>query len=449
MSPRLQALALVLRRRSGLTDLLPLIAFAASAGIISTVLAGTVAFWGRVDAASGADPMASALTFIAMCAVLACVLLLPSAVGLGGAAARLSLTRRERDLAATRLVGGTALQVSGSAVIDASLQALIGGVIGLGLHIAAAWPLTALDFGMAPFTPSELMLPVWAWPLVPVGLAILAAGSAAVALTGVSLSPLGIARNSRVVRMSVVRILVWGVLIVAFLGAALLLPKIDGVSLGFLIVMILGTLGAMLVGVNIAGPFLVWIIALLLAKTSPWPSLLVGARRVAGAPIASWRTVSGVTIALVVAALTSIIAMFGGATTPEEQMLFTAFGTGGLLTVGIAAVLAAVSTGVAQAARVLDEAPAYRAQHMAGAGIAQLHRARIAEIAIPVGLALGVATFMSALVLASLAGSSLSNPAVATQYLIAVLVSLVLVVGSTLASGPLMTRAAKARRRVL
>ena len=100
MSALLTSAPLLLRRRGALADVLPIIAFAAATAIIATVLGGAAAFFGR----SAAAPVtmtgeSSIMPFLSFCAFIASALLVPSAVGLGGSAARLSLARREQDLA--------------------------------------------------------------------------------------------------------------------------------------------------------------------------------------------------------------------------------------------------------------------------------------------------------------------------------------------------------------
>ncbi|HEX7352985.1 FtsX-like permease family protein [Brachybacterium sp.] len=443
MNALLASAPLLLRRRGALADLLPVLAFAAATAINATVLGGAAAFVGRVP--TGEAPMtgeASVMSFLAICAVIASVLLVPSAVGLGGSAARLSLARREQDLAAMRLVGGTSGQVGSVAVLDVVAQALLGTVLGLGTHLAVTPLLTRLDFGISPFTVGDLLLPVWAYPVLVLALVVLAAGSAAVSLAGVVLSPLGVARDSRVVRMSVLRVVLWVALVLGFvvfmnIGAALMGQAAGGMASIAIMVLFIA---AIVAGLNVVGPFVVWIAALVLAKAAPTPSLMVGARRLAGDPRAGWRAVSGITFALVIAGFLTMIATLGEATSPEEAMMFTAMTTGGLLTLGIAAVLAAVSTGVSQTARVIDQAPRLRAQHIAGAEVGQLHRARLAEIAIPVALSSILATGTALLVLATVLGGAPNDPMMIVQYLVSVLGAYALVIAAVVVGSPLVRR---------
>ena len=238
------------------------------------------------------------------------------------------------------------------------------------------------------------------------------------------------------------RVVLWVALILGFIvfmniGVALMGGAGGGMAVIAIMVLFIA---AIVAGINVVGPFIVWITALALAKIAPTPSLMVGARRLAGDPRAGWRAVSGITFALVIAGFLTMIATLGEASNPEEAMMFTAMTTGGLLTLGIAAVLAAVSTGVSQTARVIDQAPRLRAQHIAGAEVGQLHRARLAEIAVPVGLSSLIATGTALLVLTTFLGGAPSNPMMAVQYLLSVLGAYALVIAAVLVGSPLVKR---------
>ena len=444
MNALLTSAPLLLRRRGALADLLPVIAFSAATAIIATVIGGAAAFVGRLPAGdqSLVTGEASLMPFLVTCAIVASVLLIPSAVGLGGSAARLSLARREKDLATTRLIGGTSAQVGAVAVLDVVAQAVLGALCGVGLHLLVTPALTRLDFGITPFTLDDLLMPWWAYPLLVLGVVLLAAGSAAVSLTGVVLSPLGVARDSRVVRMSVLRVVLWVAVVLGFLGfmqvAGVLMGTVaDGMAV---IAVMVAFIGAIVAGLNVVGPFVVWVSALLVARAAPTPALLVGARRLAADPRAGWRAVSGITFALVIAGFLTVVAVLANGTRAEDVMMATAMMTGGLLTLGIAAVLAAVSTGVTQTARVIDLAPVLRAQHIAGAEVGQLHRARIAEILIPVLLSSVLATGTALLVIVAVLGGAPNDPMAAIQYLLSVLVAYALVIAAVLVASPLVRR---------
>src|SRR5699024_11976936 len=92
---------------------------------------------------------------------------------------------------------------------------------------------------------------------------------------------------------------------------------------------------------------------------------------------AAWRSVGGVGLASfiagLVAALAAVTDVDGG--TAELAMLTDDMVTGGFLTLGIAGILAGVSTGVMQAGRVIDQAGTYRALSFAGTDLQVMDRA--------------------------------------------------------------------------
>lgn len=453
MNPR-ETLPLLLRRRGALADLLPVLAFAVSTAVTATVLGGLGAFASRMPPA---DVPGTALTaeqslagFLVVCAVFATALLVPGAVALGGAAARLSLARREQDLAVMRLIGGTRRQIGGLAVLEVVVQALVGALLGLLLHAAVTPLMSTLDFGIRAFTVSDLLMPWWGYPLLVIGMTVMAAGSAALALAGVVLSPLGVARASRTTRLSVLRLVVWAVTVIGFLiltqalGALMSMEGGEALAIGVMILLI----AAMVAGVNLVGPFLLWLLARAVARLAPTPALMVGARRLAADPKAGWRAVAGITFAMIIAGMLTVLATIQEPTSPEDLMMITALRTGGLLTLAIAAVVAAVGTGVPQTARVIDQAPVLRAQHVAGATVPQLHRARLAEIAIPVLLSSVLAAGVSLLVVASMFATALADPGAVLQYAVSVVIAYGLVIGAVLISAPLVRRGALGAARV-
>lgn len=458
MDGLISVLPLLMRRRAAVADVLPVVAFAAATAVIATVLGGTLAF---VDRAADVppdilnSPRASAeqtlLAVLPVFAGIACVLLLPPAVSFGGAAGRLSLARREQDLATMRLIGATTSQVSLVALLDVAGQALIGAVIGLGVHLVLAPPLTTLDFGIDPFTAAELRLPWLALPLVAVGLALLAVASAAIALQGVAISPLGVARQSRVVRMSILRLLLFVAIAGLLAVATSPMSPLRAADQAIAVIVALTMIAVVLLMINVVGPFIVWILALITARAAPTPALMVASRRLAADPRAGWRSISVLTIALVVAGVLSLLASLGDASNPSEAGLLTALGTGGMLTLAIAALLGAVSTGVMQAARVIDQAPVLRSQHVAGATIRQLQSTRLLEVILPLLLSSIVAAFTAFIVALPMLSGDTLTPAVLLRFIISVLLAYAMVLGAVAVSSPLVAQAARgaAGRRIV
>src|SRR5699024_7965654 len=145
---------------------------------------------------------------------------------------------------------------------------------------------------------------------------------------------------------------------------------------------------------NALGPLVMGIVARVGAKRAKTAVALVAARRVIDAPKTAWRSVGGVALATFIAALTASIAVFttAGASTPEDARLFSDMATGGFLTLTIAGVVAAVSTGVMQAGSVIDRREEYRALHLAGTDLRALDLARVRETAVPLAAGVTIAT---------------------------------------------------------
>src|SRR5699024_8772284 len=72
--------------------------------------------------------------------------------------------------------------------------------------------------------------------------------------------------------------------------------------------------------------------------------------------------------------------------------------------------------------------------------VGQLHRARLAEIAIPVLLSSVLAAGTALLVVGSVIGGATSDPAAGIQYLVSVAGAYALVIGAVLVSSPLVRR---------
>ncbi|MFI6521314.1 FtsX-like permease family protein [Spirillospora sp. NPDC050679] len=232
-------------------------------------------------------------------AAIASVLMVVPLLVFGGAAARLTVARRDRRLAALRLVGATPGQVVAVTVVEAVLTALAGAVAGALLYALAVPALARITIGGGAWFTGDL------WPPLPWLAGVLAAVpllvgvSAVVGLRRVVVSPLGVARRQTPPGMKAVRLLAFAVIVVAF-GAV-------GGSLGGLrevgLVVLLAFLALAFLGINLVGPWVVALIGRIAAGTARSPVRLLAGRRLLDDPRAAWRTVAGV-------ALTGFVAGF-------------------------------------------------------------------------------------------------------------------------------------------
>ncbi|MDR8412092.1 ABC transporter permease [Nonomuraea sp. 3-1Str] len=234
-----------------------------------------------------------------MLALIASVLMVVPLLVFGGAAARLTVARRDQRLAALRLVGATPGQVVAMTVTEAVIVAFAGALAGAAAYGLAVPLLSRVEIDGGPWFVSDL----WPSPLVMIGAVVavplLTGLSAVVGLRRVVVSPLGVAKRETPPGMRFVRMLA----LVAALAAVPVLSR--GTSAGVIAVVI----GLAFLSLNLAGPWVVGLIGRITAASARRPARLLAGRRLVDDPRAAWRTVSGV-------ALTGFVAGFLGLLSP-------------------------------------------------------------------------------------------------------------------------------------
>lgn len=301
---------------------------------------------------------------------------------LGGVAARLAIARRDQRLAALRLAGATSAQVTVMTLAEAAAQALVGALTGVVLYLAVLPIVARLTFQGRTFDLSELVLALGQTAAVVGAVVVVAIVSGASSLARVAISPLGVAARTSPKRLSILRVLV-----AAAAGAAWVLvitPMKEPERLTIVLV-----LGAVILAVNAVGPWVVMVAGRVAARIAPTAATLLAARRIADDPKSTWRAVGALGLAVVVVGFTSL-AQVDDPGTPLEAYLSADLGTGALVTLVIITIVGATSTGVVQAARVLDQREQYRALALAGTGERSLHRARALEVALPLAMTIAL-----------------------------------------------------------
>ncbi|MPV36043.1 FtsX-like permease family protein [Georgenia subflava] len=422
----------LLRRRSagrsdpqGLTTVLALVAFAVTTAVLLVVLGGLGAL---LDRAAAAAPGSSATSYPLLAGTATALLAVPL-LTLGGAASRLAVARRDSRLAALRLAGATTGQVSLLTILDAAAQALAGALIGVVGHLGLLPAVMQLRFQGRAFDLGELLVPWWMVPAAVAAVVAVSVASAVTSLRTVAISPLGVAARVSPKGLHWSRVLPLGVTAAAFvvmfsLGLAEVAVLIALVVVGF------ATL-------NVIGPFVMSLIGRVTLRRARGPATLIAARRVLDSPKTAWRSVGGVALATFVAGLTTASAMFdaGRAADPAEAQLLADLATGGFLTLGIAGILAAVSTAVMQAGRVIDQRGEYRALHLAGTDLRVLDAARVRETTIPLLAAVALSGAAASVFLLPAFGLTLlTSVPVMVQLVLCVSAAVLLVLVGTLTS---------------
>lgn len=406
-----------------LTTLLAIVAFAFATAALLVVAGGYGAFQGRVDDPT-AGPDASGYPLLAG---IASLLLLVPLTTLGGAAARLAVARRDERLATLRLAGATTGQVTALTTLDAAAQALTGALLGVGLYGALLPAVALLHFQDRQFHVAEL------WVGVPVVLAAVGAVvaialvSALASLRRVAVTPLGVAARTTPPGLRAVRALV----LVAALVAMPVAVHVPFGGEGVAVALVVGVLILGFAALGAVGPFVLQIVGRLTVRRARRVETLLAGRRIVDDPRTAWRSVGGVALATFVAGLASVTALLTPAddTAHWDAVYLSDLRTGALLTLAIAGVLAAVSTGVMQAGRAIDQRDATAALVLAGSEPRTLDRARMRETTIPLAASVGLATGTMMLLLAPLLGlGTFQQIPVVLELLVAIGTSAALVV---------------------
>jgi hypothetical protein len=217
-------------------------------------------------------------------------------------ATRLAAARREERYAAMRLVGATPHQVGVIASVDAVVGALLGTVLGIGIFLLARPALATIALSGARFFPQTVTPPAWAYPAMLVGIPLAAALASRVSLRRVQISPLGVSRKVTPPAPRVWRVLPLLVGIPLFVYPVVSNVKQPGTRPIFLGLILI------LLGLVLAGSWLTMQVARLLAKVACGASSLLAARRLADNPKGSFRTVSGLVLAVFVGTAVAVLA---------------------------------------------------------------------------------------------------------------------------------------------
>ena len=410
-------------RESHIPAVLALVAFAVATAALLVCAGGLLAFRARADLA-GTE---SAEYYVTLASV-ACAVMVVPILTLGGLAARLAASRRDQRLATLRLCGATSGQVVVMTLAEAVGQALLGGVLGVLLYAAVLPVLAGLDFQGRPFTVGELWVGVPVALLVLAAVTLLAVVSGLVGLRRVVIGPLGVTA-----RVTPPRLRWWRAVAVVVGLAGWLVVARSNLATAVILTVLVGVVAT----VNLVGPYLVMLLGFVVARASRRFPTLLAARRLVDDPRSTWRAVSAIGLGVIVAGLSTMVAGNRDAGGPEGyEFLGPDMATGAYLTLAIIAVVSATSTGVVQAARVLDQREQYRALALAGAGEPALHAARTREVALPLVVTVLLAAGMTVALMVPFAQRI--GPDLVVRFVVAVVAAVALMVASVLASRPLV-----------
>lgn len=378
------------RTGTGTLTLLSLGSLTVGATIAFLVAGGTYMFYRRGEDANlqarlgTSQPGMDAHTWTVL-ALTACAFLVPALFSLISQAAVTSAAGRERRLAALRLIGLSARDISRMTVLETGINAVVGTALGALLSALLVPAFSTLTFMGIPLSPSELYLPWWGYLAVGSALIVLALAAALAGMQRVAVSPLGVARQQMPRALRWWRAVAFLVLAVALLvGVNQFEPSAglgDMLAVAAFLLLLIGTLN---------------LIAPLFLQVSAWAAGALGStanfiasRRVATGARAAWRRVSPSALFGLLAGY-MIVSPFGDddlseslRENPETSIIFHDVFTGIILTISFGFCIMAMSILQGQAHEVFANADLTRSLRLMGLRPGFLTRVATYEIFAP------------------------------------------------------------------
>lgn len=210
-------------------------------------------------------------------------------------ATRLAAARRDRRLAAIRLVGATQRQIGVVAAVEAAIAAVGGTAAGFAVFFAVRPWLARIPFDGATFYPSDLRLS-WTWAvLVAIAVPTLAVVAAIGSLRRLRVSPLGVVRNDSPRRATPRPLLLVGLGLTALVAAQTTMRSGSDIAVA-------AAVGAafvlMILGIVLSGPWFTSLVGRVLARFGRSAPSLLAARRLQDNPAAGFRAISGLILAV-------------------------------------------------------------------------------------------------------------------------------------------------------
>ncbi|WP_433545916.1 ABC transporter permease [Streptomyces sp. CA-294286] len=238
-------------------------------------------------AQEGLDPILLLLVLVA------CVVLLIPVAVLIAAAVRFGGERRDRRLAALRLVGADATMTRRIAAGEALAGALAGLAVGGALFFVVRSMAGLITMERISVFPADLSPVPWVALLICLAVPVSAVLVTLLALRGVVIEPLGVVRTAKPVRRRL-----WWRLLLPVAGLALLLPLLgkDDENEKFNEPQVIGGTALLLIGVTALLP---WLVEAVVARLGKGPvSWQLAVRRLQLSSGTAARTVNGVAVAV-------------------------------------------------------------------------------------------------------------------------------------------------------
>ncbi|MFH8406932.1 ABC transporter permease [Streptomyces sp. NPDC018019] len=251
--------------------------------------------FGRGDDAPDTGRASATAPELLLAVLVGCAALLTPVAVFIAVAVRFGGERRDRRLAALRLVGTDRATTRRIAAGEALAGSLLGLLTGAALFLAARYPLARIRVMNLGVFPSDVVPDARLATLVALAVPVCSAGVALFTMRRVAVEPLGVTRSAPVVRRRL-----WWRLLLPAAGVALLWPKAAGdsaiVGTGAGAQVVVGT-SLLLLGVAAVLPWLLDAVVRRFAGGGV-PSWQLAVRRLQLSTTAAARSVSGITVAV-------------------------------------------------------------------------------------------------------------------------------------------------------
>ncbi|MGI5951364.1 MAG: FtsX-like permease family protein [Brooklawnia sp.] len=342
------------------------LAFLICSALALTLAGGTMLFFNRWQQPRGIlaellgidQTFDHVLMFYFVLALVACTLIVPSIFALASSAAVLGARGRERRLAALRLIGLSARDVSRMSLVDTLVQAVAGTSIGVVVYLVSLPLWGNLEMLALPLTAEEMLLDWYLIAAIALFVILLGLVSAWWGLRQVRISPLGVARQAARPGLKAWRLAIFaGVLIAGSVG-------LNALSLGRAIWgfgVLVGIMLGMIAAFNAVGPWFLQQFSKLFALAR-WPSVIWAARRIQASPQMTWHRVAGVSLLALIGGYVALMPIsVNGDSAGEAGASFADavawdFTKGAIITLAIGFALTATSILINQASAVFERA---------------------------------------------------------------------------------------------
>ena len=215
-------------------------------------------------------------------------------------ATRLSAARREQRLAALRLIGATAAQVTTLAAVEALFVTVAGVLAGIGLFLLSRPFVAMIPLDNATWFPGSIVPPLVPGVVMLLVIPVVGVAASVAALRRVVVTPLGVQRR-QTPGMPGARRAVPLLVSLAALPVAIAFLR-SGQSTNYLALGLVGAaFGGVIVGIVLVGPWLTYLVGRALHALPGGAAMLLASRRLTDDPRASFGAIAGVIMAVFVA----------------------------------------------------------------------------------------------------------------------------------------------------